>query len=72
MTTSQPAISKPTVVADKPHLPVKPSQIRDEGELALFGCVLKNGIFSKDPIGYLVAKLDWLFSLLSIVDSLMS
>jgi hypothetical protein len=28
-----PVAAKPVVVADKPHLPVKPSQIRDDGEL---------------------------------------
>ncbi len=29
--TTQP-LTKPSVVADKPHLPVKPSQIRDDGK----------------------------------------
>ena len=30
--TAQPS-TKPSVVADKPHLPVKPSQIREDGKL---------------------------------------
>jgi hypothetical protein len=29
--SSSTAATKPAVVADKPHLPIKPSQIRDEG-----------------------------------------
>jgi hypothetical protein len=30
-TTPTPPLNKPTVIADKPHIPLKPSQIRDEG-----------------------------------------
>ena len=30
---------KPVVAPDKPHIPLKPSQIRDEGEI--FSCLFK-------------------------------
>jgi hypothetical protein len=45
-----PVAAKPVVVADKPHLPVKPSQIRDDGELCkdLNNCMgNENGQYTK-------------------------